>query len=82
MMYVRFTTSMNLSMLIGCHQSAFSYLGGISSSILYDNMKQVKLDNGELNPAFLDFASRHGFAIKTCRVRRPRTKGKVERMVD
>ncbi|MCZ2154792.1 MAG: IS21 family transposase, partial [Bryobacterales bacterium] len=82
MMYVRFTTSMNLSMLISCHQSAFNYFGGISSSILYDNMKQVKLDSGELNPAFVDFASQHGFAIKTCRVRRARTKGKVERMVD
>jgi transposase len=31
---------------------------------------------------FVKFTSHHGFAIKTCRVRRPRTKGKVERMVD
>jgi hypothetical protein len=45
-------------------------------------MKQVKLDNGQLNPAMVDFASHHGYAIKTCRIRRARTKGKVERMVD
>jgi hypothetical protein len=42
----------------------------------------VRLEDGKLNPAFVDFASHHGFAVKTCRVRRPRTKGKVERMVD
>lgn len=29
-----------------------------------------------------DFAAHYGFAVKTHRVRRPRTKGKVERMVD
>jgi hypothetical protein len=45
-------------------------------------MKQVKLDNGQLNPAMVDFAAHQGFAIKTCRIRRARTKGKVERMVD
>jgi transposase len=82
MLYVRFTTSMDLAALIDCHQSAFGHFGGISSSILYDNMKQVKLESGELNPAMVDFAAHHGFAIKTCRVRRARTKGKVERMVD
>jgi hypothetical protein len=30
---------------------------------------------------FADFANHYGFAIKTHRIRRPRTKGKVERMV-
>jgi len=82
MMFVRFTTSMDLGTLIDCHRQAFNFFGGVPSSALYDNMKQVRLDDGELNPAFVDFASHHGFAIKTCRVRRPRTKGKVERMVD
>jgi transposase len=82
MMHVRFTTSMHLGSLIDCHRCAFSYFGGIPASILYDNMKQVRLEDGKLNPAFIDFASHHGFAVKTCRVRRARTKGKVERMVD
>jgi len=81
-MFVRFTTSMHLGTLIDCHRQAFTFFGGIPRQILFDNMKQVKLDTGELNPAFVDFATHHGFAIKTCRVRRPRTKGKVERMVD
>jgi hypothetical protein len=48
----------------------------------YDNMKQVRLSPTEFNPLFLDFAHHYGFVPKTHRVRRPRTKGKVERMVD
>ena len=36
----------------------------------------------EINPLFLDFAKHYGLIIKTHQIRRPRTKGKVERMVD
>jgi transposase len=82
MLFVRFTTSMNLAALIDCHQQAFAYLGGWPRVILYDNMKQVKLGPGRWNEAFLDFARHYGFTPKTHRAYRPRTKGKVERMVD
>jgi transposase len=81
MLFVRFTTSMDVSALIDCHQRAFEYLGGWPREILYDNMKQVKLGPNEWNPLFLDFANHYGFTPKTHRIRRPRTKGKVERMV-
>ena len=82
MRFVRFTTSMRLAELIACHQRAFEYFGGWPASILYDNMKQVRLDRGKLNEAFCDFADHHGFAVKTHRPYRPRTKGKVERTVE
>lgn len=82
MLYVRFTTSMNLASLIDCHQRAFDYLGGWPQTILYDNMKQVRLGPGRWNEAFLDFANHHGFAPRTHRPYRPRTKGKVERAVE
>lgn len=82
MRFVRFTTSMRLAELIACHQAAFEYFGGWPREILYDNMKQVRLDRGRLNEAFCDFADHHGFTIKTHRPYRPRTKGKVERSVD
>jgi hypothetical protein len=82
MMFIRFTTSMKLATLIECHRVAFAFFGGVPKAILYDNMKQVRLDDGSLNPAFVDFAAHHGFATKTCRVRRARTKGKVERSID
>jgi transposase len=82
MLCVRFTTSMDLPTLIGCHQSAFDYLGGWPREILYDNMAQVRDPNThELNREFVDFANHYGFTPKTHRIRRPRTKGKVERMV-
>jgi transposase len=81
-LFVRFTTSMELGELIRCHQRAFDFFGGVPASILYDNMKQVRLSQQQWNPQFADFAVHHGFAAKTCRIRRPRTKGKIERMVD
>jgi hypothetical protein len=83
MLYVEFTTAMDLPTLLACHQRAFSYLGGVPSSVLYDNMAQVRLPGSrELHPLMADFAAHHGFAVRTHQVRRPRTKGKVERMVD
>ena len=81
MLYVEFTSSMHLPVLIRCHMKAFEFYGGWPHEILYDNMKQVRLSQHELNPLFADFANHYGFAAKTHRIRRPRTKGKVERMV-
>lgn len=81
MLYVEFTHSRVLPELIRCHQRAFEFFNGWPHSILYDNMKQVRLSQSEWNPLFLDFISHHGITPKTHRVRRPRTKGKVERMV-
>ena len=81
-LYVEFTSSMKLPALIQCHLNAFQFLAGWPLEILYDNMKQIRLGPTELNPLFLDFAHHYGVAVKTHRIRRPRTKGKVERMVD
>lgn len=81
MLYVEFTRSMDIPTLIRCQQNAFAFFGGVPGSVLYDNMAQVRLPNGMLNPYFADFAAHFGFTVKTHAVRRPRTKGKVERMV-
>lgn len=81
MLYVEFTHSMNLPELVRCHQRAFDFFGGWTQTILFDNMKQVRLSQQEWNPLFLDFINHYGITPKTHRVRRPRTKGKVERMV-
>lgn len=81
MLYVEFTTSMRLAVLLACHLNAFRFFGGVPAEMLYDNMKQVRLEPGQLHPLLVDFAGHHGFAIKTHKVRRPRTKGKVERAV-
>jgi transposase len=79
--FVRFVTSMQLPVLIECHRHAFEFFGGVPAAILYDNMKQVRLSRSQWNPAFLDFAGHHGFTPKTCQPYRPRTKGKVERVI-
>lgn len=81
MLYVAFTHSMSLPELIRCHQQAFAFFGGWPRTIRYDNMKQVRLSTSEWNPLFLDFSNQHGGMPKTHRLRRPRPKGKVERMV-
>jgi transposase len=81
MLYVEFTHLMVLTELIRCHQRAFAFFGGWPRTILYDNMKQVRLSPAEWNPLFLDFINHHDITPRTHRVRRPRTKGKVERMV-
>ena len=80
MLFVEFTLSMKLEVLIKCQQ-AFDYFGGWTREILYDNMAQVRLPNGKLNPLMLDFLSHYGIKPKTHRPYRPRTKGKVERSV-
>ncbi len=82
MLYVEFTTSMELAALLACHQHAFAFFGGWPRQMLYDNMAQVRLPHSaDWNPLFLDFAQHYGFTPRTCRVRRPRTKGKVERAI-
>lgn len=82
MTYVEFTRSMELPVLLAGHQHAFEYFGGWPREVLYDNMAQVKLPHSATwNPLFLDFAQHYGFVPRTCRVRRPRTKGKVERTI-
>ncbi len=82
LLYVTLTTDMRLETLIRCHEEAFAAIGGCPQTVLYDNMTQVRLERLQLNPLFADFAAYSGFAVTTHRVRRPRTKGKIERMVE
>jgi transposase len=56
MLYLEFTRSMDTPTLIQGHQNAFAFFGGIPSSVLYDNMTQVRLLGGGWNPLFADFA--------------------------
>src|SRR5258705_6694955 len=59
-LYIEFTRSMRLESLIRCHQNAFSYFGGCPTKILYDNMRQVMVRPGLINPRFRDFTDHHG----------------------
>ena len=80
--FVRFTTDMTSATLLACHEMAFQHFGGVPSEILYDNMKTAWIHDGEKwrpNKRLAAFACHYGFVPKRCQVRRPETKGKVER---
>ncbi len=84
--FVCFTESMKMSVLLACHVAAFAYFGGVPEEILYDNMKTAfvyNADEGKFQPnkKLLQLASHYGFMPRRCRVRRPQTKGKVERFI-
>lgn len=81
--YLRWVESMDLLTTLREHVQAFHHLGGAARVCLYDNFKAVVLrhdaDGPLYNPKFLAFATHYGFKPQACRVRRPQTKGKVER---
>jgi len=82
--FVHFTTAMTSSVLLAAHSKAFGYFQGVPSEILYDNMKTAWLADGEgwkVNPKLLEYAGQIGFKPLRCQVRRPQTKGKVERFI-
>jgi len=81
--YLRWVEAMDLVTTLREHVQAFHHLGGVARVCLYDNFKAVVLchdaDGPLYNPKFLAFATHYGFKPQACRVRRPQTKGKVER---
>jgi transposase len=86
MPFVCFTTSMNMSTFLYCQILAFIFFGGIPKEILYDNMKTAFIcdTDGVFKPnkKLLLFANHYGFLPRRCQIRRPQTKGKVERFID
>jgi len=86
--YVEFVDDERLQTLLGCHERAFYFFGGVPREILYDNMRTVVTERDRYGPglhrynrSFLDFAHHHGFVPRLCRPYRAQTKGKVERFI-
>jgi transposase len=81
--YLHWVESMDLLTTLREHVHAFHHLGGVARVCLYDNFKAVVLgrdaDGPWYNPRFLAFTTHYGFKPQACQVRRPQTKGKVER---
>jgi len=81
--YLHFTESQDFETTIREHVRAFTYLGGVAATCLYDNMKVVVAryegDEPIYNTRFLAFATHYGYKVWACRRRRPQTKGKCER---
>lgn len=80
---LRWVEAMDLVTTLREHVQAFHHLGGVARVCLYDNFKTVVLwrdtDGPRYNPKFLAFATHYGFKPQACQVRRPQTKGKIER---
>jgi len=84
--FVIHTTSMDQATVLMCHVFAFQYFGGVPQEILYDNMKTAFIystTDGKWvpNKHLLSLARHYGFTPRRCQVRRPQTKGKVERFI-
>jgi len=84
--YICFTERQDFETTIRQHVVAFEHLGGAAAICLYDNMKVVvnRWEDGQpiYNPRFLSFATHYGFKPWACELKRPETKGKVERPFD
>jgi len=84
--YIEFVKRCDIYSLMRCMVNAFEYYGGVPETVLTDRMKTV-IEGSEAgkpiwNSRFEDFAADMGFVPKVCRVRKPQTKGKVERLVN
>ncbi len=81
--YLRFVESQDFATTLREHVRAFTHLGGVAATCLYDNMKVVVLrhdaDGPTYNPRFLAFATHYGCQPWACLPRRAKTKGKIER---
>lgn len=81
--YIHFTERQDFDSTVRQHIKAFEHLGGVAAVCLYDNMKVVVTrwedDEPIYNTRFLAFATHYGYKPWACQVRRPQTKGKVER---
>ena len=83
--FVRFVFTMDIASWVDCHIRAFRFFGRVPSVIVLDNLKRgvIKPDiyDPTLNFAYADLERHFGFVADPARVRSPKLKGKVERMV-
>jgi transposase len=81
--YLCFVARQDFDTTLRQHIAAFTHLGGVAATCLYDNFKVVvqgyEDDEPIYNPRFLAFATHYGFRPWACRPGRAQTKGKVER---
>ena len=88
LLWVRFFPRQDMRTLFSGLEQAFAYFGGITTELLFDQMRAVALadhrpEGGPLieNVEFLRFAAHWQFRPRVCRAYRAKTKGKVERPI-
>lgn len=84
-MFVWLTFRQTLDAVIAGCEAAWSFFGGIFQVLVPDNMSPVIADADPVNPRFtvgwLDYAQARGFGTDPARVRSPKDKPRVERVV-
>ena len=84
-MFAEIVTDTSLGTFLELHEEAFTYLGGVTEELLYDNDGMVVVPSGWKNgeptiqPDLVAFGEHHGYRIRLCRPHRAQTKGKIER---
>lgn len=81
--FVRFVERQDIQNWLDCHIRAFEFFGGVSKTILLDNLKAgvVKADmyDPTINRAYGELERHYGFVADPAKVGNPEHKGKVER---
>jgi Integrase core domain len=84
-LYVHFTTDMKLLTWLDCHRRAFAFFGGVPAEVLIDNLKTGVVSRAgstaRFHKQFEAMAVAYGFRPIAHSPRRPKTKGRVERLV-
>lgn len=86
MKYIWFTAQpFTAQTVCQAHENAFSFFGGITSVIVYDQDRTIIVDenlgNIILTATFKQYVSSRGFKLHFCRKSDPESKGKVENVV-
>jgi transposase len=84
-LHVRFTLDQTLESFLLGHVEAFTALGGVARTLLYDNLKSAVLARQgstiEFHPRLLELAAHYHFLPRPCAVARGNEKGRVERAI-
>jgi transposase len=84
-MFVWPTYRQTLAEVIAGFEAAWVFFGGVFAVVIPDNMKAIvttaHATDPRLNDAFREYAQARGFAVDPARVRSPKDKPRVERMV-
>jgi transposase len=88
LLWLRFYEHQDMRTLFTGLEAAFAFFGGVTTELLFDQMKAVinrdlRLLGGQLikNEEFVRFSAHWGFTARACRPYRAQTKGKVERPI-
>ena len=84
-MFVWITYSQTLDAMIAGCEAAWAFFGGVFKVLIPDNMSPIVANADPINPTFttgwLDYAQARGFGTDPARVRSPKDKPRVERVV-